>query len=339
MYDRDTIDDHIDRFGFSMPTVLGERPDSPTWAHTVGLARAGLPELIVFGVSDDDVLSCIFEDVRHQLLDRPDLARPGRTLDVEHLRRPVRLGAVAPRWRDTYPLWAIEYGGRDIEVLQLVIADDDGRLPGDPAFTIDALLHQPLLSYDDQAWRAPLFPASYPEDDLATDVLVLVPILHAGQPELRDEVVPAELLADDRARLLQPPLLADWVTAGTEVRLTDPPDVYDELDVPLLVGMAEVTRVSPMTHLSYTLHDHEGDHAEGSRRVERELERFDAIVTHGRCSVSIALAAVDGTRARLALRRLERDGIVSADEPYHRPDVVRHDPRCVGCRRELQRGA
>lgn len=122
--DIDEVRAAVDRYGWYVPCVLPDVPAGVTWAYTVGMTEAGLPELIVFGEWPEHA-HAILSRTREQLLRSPSRARAGEPLGVVHTRFgdcETRLGAVSQRWLDRFPLWASELYGPDVRVRQVVLS-------------------------------------------------------------------------------------------------------------------------------------------------------------------------------------------------------------------------
>lgn len=338
MYDIEEVRAAVERHGWYVPCVLPDVPAGVTWAYTVGLSDAGLPELIVFGEWPNHA-HAILGRTRDLLLRSPSRARPGEPLGTVHTRFghcEARLGRVADPWMDRFPLWAGELYGPDVRVLQVVLSHGpDADVAVEDA--IDLAHAQPDLSRDERPWSTPFFGTGWWDEPRGADVWVLVPIRCAGEDEHRDEAVPAERLDATTARLVLPPVLADHVTAGATVRIEAEPDGV--LDHPS-VGVApthrlvEVVDPGPNVQLSFGVavrEDERGERILGA--VGRLLDRFEAPATVAHGSVHLAVAPRHAEPARIAFRRLERDGLVSALAPYHEPNVFTDHPDCPQCRK------
>lgn len=141
---------------------------------------------------------------------------------------------------------------------------------------------------------------------------------HRGETGRR-EAVPAEALGDDTYRLLRPPVMADWVTTGTEVRTTGTP-VTALPGMPIGYAYEEVTRTSPQAHLVWLVHAHDlFEHAAILGRVRTELELPDTTSVDTPVSLHVATPPRFAARLRSRMRHLVRDGLLVEREPYHRP--------------------
>lgn len=118
----------INRHRWAVQYVGGGRGHAP-YAYTVGLTGAGLPELVVTGLRAQAATTTLNDAGQAMLGDGPPA--PGTTIalggerhvEVVRLPRPESHLAVA---RDLY--------GDEVRALQLVWADDRGRLPWHPVF-------------------------------------------------------------------------------------------------------------------------------------------------------------------------------------------------------------
>lgn len=337
--DFQSVREAIDRHGWYVPCVLPDTPAGPTWAYTVGMARAGLPELLLFGQRPGHAYD-ILAHARRLLLASPERARVGEHLgEFQNHYSPSegRLGAVARRWVGEYPFWAVEMYGADVDVLQLVLADEFGRFPDEPGHDGWQDHVQPDLSLPDRPWRSPFWGLGWWDDVVEPDIWALVPIERQGVSEERDEVVPAAWVDAGRARLLQPPILADHVTAGAEVEVDPSADGMLTLPEPGITApthrLRAVDAPGPNLHLSFALAPlgHGGERA--PEAITRVMERFESKAAIGPGSLHVAVPSRDAERARIAFRRLERDGLLAALPPYHEPPAFTDHPDCPECRR------
>jgi hypothetical protein len=130
--DRRAYLDHIrraiTRHGWAVQYVGGDRSHAP-YAYTVGLTGAGMPELVVTGLRAQRATTMLNDAARDMLAAEPPspgsmIALPdGRRVEVVRLRRPESHLAVA-----------LDLYGDEVRALQLVWADDRGRLPWHPVF-------------------------------------------------------------------------------------------------------------------------------------------------------------------------------------------------------------
>ncbi len=339
MYDIEELRAAVERHGWYVPCVLPDVPAGVTWTYTVGLTEAGLPELIVFGEWQHHA-HAILAHARELLLQSPGRARAGEALGTVHTRFgtcEAQLGTVADRWMARFPLWAGQLYGPDLRVLQVVLSHaPDADVEVEDA--IDLGHAQPDLSRAERPWSTPFFGTGWWDEPRGADVWVLVPIRRAGEDEGRDEAVPAERLDATTARLLLPPVLADHVTAGATVRIDAEPDGV--LDHPPVGGapthrLREVVHPGPNVQLSFGVTVREDERGERIlEAIAGLLDRFDAPATVARGSVHLAVAPRYAEPARIAFRRLERDGLVSALALYHEPKVFADHPDCPQCRRQ-----
>jgi hypothetical protein len=118
----------ITRHGWAVQYVGGERNRAP-YAYTVGLTAAGLPELVVTGLRPERATS-LLNGVAGDLL-ATDPPVPGSTIalagggEVEVVRLPHP---------EEHLYVALDMYGPRVEAVQLVWADDRGRLPWHPVF-------------------------------------------------------------------------------------------------------------------------------------------------------------------------------------------------------------
>lgn len=330
----------IDRNGWHPVGVLPNTPAGPTWAYTLGLHERGLPELIVFGHSPRDARD-ILAGARDQLLVAPDRARAGEELgafDTWFGPCEMRLGEVAPRWRDEFALWAVELYGPDVDVLQVVWSDDLGHFPDDPDYLAACHHSQPDLSRSERPWLAPFWSMGWFDDEVEPDLWVLAPVELGGVPEHRDEALPAAWTGDGGARILQPAVLADHVTAGVEVEVDPEPDGILTVPYPGITApthrLGSVRDLGERLQLSYEIAPIDAGGAEALPKVTRIVERFDLRAALGPGSIHLAVRSRDAERVRIAFRRLERDGMVRALPAYHAPPAFTDHPDCPQCRRE-----
>lgn len=340
--DIDEVKAAVERYGWYVPCVLPDVPAGATWAYTVGLTDAGLPELIVFGEWPEHA-HAILARTRDQLLRSPTRARAGERLGTVHTRFgtcEARLGTVAPRWLDRFPLWATELYGPDVGLLQVVLSHPPDADVEEEA-RVELAHSQPELSRDDRPWPTPFWGTGWWDEYRDPDLWVLVPIACAGEDEHRDEAVPAERVDATTARLLLPAVLADHLTAGAVVEVEPQPDGV--LDQPTVgTGPAHrlvaITDPGPNLQLSFAVTPDGADVERTLLAIARLLDRFQAPAAVASGSVHLAVTARDAEAARIAFRRLERDGLVSALPPYHEPNVFVDHRDCPQCQRDRGRG-
>ena len=130
--DHRTYLDHIRRLitrhGWAVQYVGGDRRHAP-YAYTVGLTGAGLPELVVTGLRAERSTMMLNGAARDMTRAEPPV--PGTILtlsggeDVEVVRLPQP---------ELHLAVALDLYGHEVQALQLVWADDRGRLPWHPVF-------------------------------------------------------------------------------------------------------------------------------------------------------------------------------------------------------------
>jgi hypothetical protein len=118
------IEADIQQYGRS---VIGVK-DHPPFSYTIGNSPRGLPELLVFGMSNGQILDVLSD----MMIER------GRAFDDGEL---VHLGGACPikmicadwRAKDDYTVQAgVHYHTEHYDVQQVLIPDPDGRFPDDP---------------------------------------------------------------------------------------------------------------------------------------------------------------------------------------------------------------
>jgi hypothetical protein len=118
----------ITRAAWAVQYVGGDRGHAP-YAYTVGLTGAGMPEFLVTGLRADPATVMLNAAAREMVGAEPPvpgttLALPdGRQVEVVRLSHPQQHLGVA-----------IDLYGEQVWALQLVWADDRGRLPWHPVF-------------------------------------------------------------------------------------------------------------------------------------------------------------------------------------------------------------
>ena len=123
-YMRDTIDND----GWAVQAVQRDR-FRPPWAYTVGLTAAGLPELVVTGMSAHQTMH-LLNDVAGYVLEVGALA-PGAQAVIED----GPLIEVVELTEPTAHLFvATELYGKGIRAQQIVHADDRGHWPWDVGY-------------------------------------------------------------------------------------------------------------------------------------------------------------------------------------------------------------
>jgi hypothetical protein len=335
------IDAVIDEHGWALQGVFGDGPGQPHFTYTVGLFDR-LPELLCVGPCAE-ISGPTLNALAEKLLARPELAQLGQRIELPGdagVLPVIQLGAVDPRWRARYVLRATAYHRtEDIEVLQVLAPDPDGRFPDDPAIDRHYLSSQPVLADPEQPWRVPHGEELIhllAEDGRRVKHAVLLPIVAGGEPIGREELVPARPSGDDW-HLIDQPSLADWCVAG-EVVAADPCDVVipgaEDVEV---VRYQHVVDGSPRMVLRWGARFRADDDIEQLERVLARPRFADEVVV-GFGAVPHALTFAVPPRLaeplRIALRPLERDGILVPRSLFHQaedPDLVVPHPHCPDC--------
>ncbi len=118
---------------------VGATGPYPPWAYTIGLSGYGLPELVVTGLPVLAAGDLLNDLAAHSLHGSPPSAgerlplRDGRLIEVVALTEP-----------SAHLLFAVALYGPEIQALQLVHADPQGRFPWSPDFR-DGRGGQPVL--------------------------------------------------------------------------------------------------------------------------------------------------------------------------------------------------
>lgn len=118
----------ISRYGWAVQYVGGDRLHAP-YAYTVGLTAAQVPELVVTGLRAERATSLLNAMARDVIRSAPP--SPGATIrlagggQVEVVRLPHP---------EAHLFVAMELFGPEVQAVQLVWADDRGRLPWHPVF-------------------------------------------------------------------------------------------------------------------------------------------------------------------------------------------------------------
>jgi hypothetical protein len=335
------IDAVIAEHGWALQSVLGDGPGSPSFTYTIGLFDQ-LPELLCVGPSPGVAGSTLNVLARHLQAD-PTLARAGQRIELpagEGTLPTVELGAVAPCWHDLYVGQAIAHHRRDdLEVLQVLAPDGEGRFPDDPRVERCSLTAQPVLADPQLPWRLPhglQLLDLMAEHGAPTRRAVLLPIVDGGLPAGREELVGAHRTGP-HWQLIDQPSLADWCAAGDVVaasRIEGPIPGAEGIEV---FRFERVVRPSARTVLRWSSYLQGDDDAE---RLEQVLERprFQDAVTVGFGAAPHALTCAVPPRLvgtlRSALRPLERDGLLVPRPLFHEPvdaDLVAPHPDCPHC--------
>jgi hypothetical protein len=328
----------IDEHGWALQAVLDDGPGAPSFTYTIGLFDR-LPELLCVGPSPGVAGSTLNALARH-LQAHPDLARPGQRIQLpasEPALSTVELGAVAPCWLDLYVRQAIAHHERDdLEVLQVLAPDEDGRFPADPSVDRRSLLSQPVLADDERPWRLPHGIQTL--ELLAGRVrhAVLVPIVDGGSRLGREELVPA-IPCGAGWQLIDQPSLADWCTAGDEVVAVPTDEAVPGTDDIEVLRLERVMQPSARMALRWTTCFHSDDDVEELFGIlERPRFRDDATVGLGAAphAVTFAVPPRLAEPLRIALRPLERDGLLVPRRLFHEreaADLGMPDPDCPRC--------
>jgi hypothetical protein len=141
---RATVAEH----GWMIQGVFPTAADPEQWpfAYTVGLAPAGLPELVIVGLPPDPGGMFLNALARRALTEEP---QPGNQWTVEENPALVwKFAPIHPEWiaenvTMTVRLWPHLAG--EVRALQVLWPDDRGAHPDDPAWSLPADV-QPLLA-------------------------------------------------------------------------------------------------------------------------------------------------------------------------------------------------
>jgi hypothetical protein len=123
----DEISQVISEHGWVIIGLGSENPLSfIPFIHTIGNYECGLPELLMIGPSDTEVLAAITVRMRNN--DRA--FADGETIDIGERYKPKAFWA-NDEAREYTPEVGKYYGSNDYTVQQIVIPDKLGRYPGD----------------------------------------------------------------------------------------------------------------------------------------------------------------------------------------------------------------
>lgn len=123
--------EHIGSHGWAVICV----PGNPSFAYSIGLTLQGKPEVLIVGPVPPDALGAIVNTVATLVQDR-DL-RPGATV-YEALQKGMPLKIIEPDQQValSYTSQAEHFfqgeGITGLRVVQAVLPDQHGKLPGDP---------------------------------------------------------------------------------------------------------------------------------------------------------------------------------------------------------------
>jgi hypothetical protein len=333
------IDAVIAEHGWALQAVLSDGPGSPSFVYTIGLADQ-LPELLCVGPSHG-VAGQTLDALAQQLRSHPELARAGQRVELppgELVLPVVELGTVAPCWQGLYLGRAIAHHGRDdLEVLQVLAPDGAGRFPDDPSVDPCSLRNQPVLADPDLPWRLPHgihVLEVLAELGAPARHAVLLPIVDGGHPVGREELVPA-LPTGTGWQLIDQPSLADWCAVGDVVEASRIDEAVPGAEDVEVLRFERLVRTSDRIVLRWGAAFHD-DTAALDRVLERP--RFRDVVTVGAGAAPHALTFAVPSRLaeplRLALRPLERDGLLVPRSLFHVPkdvDLVAPHPDCPHC--------
>lgn len=127
-----TIDDYLDHLreiirvhGWAIQFI---EDDKRPFAYTVGLHERGLPELLITGLPPQ-VVDPVLNSLAHRIVDEGTELEPAMHIDYEDR---FLIEVVEVEHPDVHLLDAVNLYGPRIRALQLVWADEHGRLPWDP---------------------------------------------------------------------------------------------------------------------------------------------------------------------------------------------------------------
>lgn len=317
----------IAEHGHAVLSVQTDHPAESPWSYTVGRADQGRPELIVFGLDPDAATALLNE------LARLDDAGPRLRPDVpvhpwpEGTHVPVGLGSVHPEHVDRYLAAATTVPS--LRALQVGLPDNHGALPRQGLLDCDCC---PDLTRAGRPWSRPYDPRSVPLPSArrveGPVVDVCLPVIGPDGSSDRTEVVPCRPLGDRAVEVLEPPVLADWTTAGAVLELA--PD-HDDSGLPF--AAVEVRR-SPLVHLTWWLHCREITERDAAEQLCATLDRVAAVadgaVTWADDWLAVAALPSRAERVRSQMRHLMRDGLVTESTPYSEDGGPCTDPHCGG---------
>ncbi len=136
---RETIDDH----GWAVQYV---ESDSRPFAYTVGLTKRGMPELVITGMKPN-TSARLLNSIAHMIVDDGTRLAPAMHIDYQS---EFLLEVVEVEHPDVHLLYAMRLCGDGVRALQLVWADDNGRLPWERGWS-HGRRRQPVLGM-----RAPI---------------------------------------------------------------------------------------------------------------------------------------------------------------------------------------
>jgi hypothetical protein len=132
----DLLQGEIRKAGWAVQYVESDRRP---YAYTIGLHDWDVPELLITGVSRHRAVRLL--DAVARKLVSGEVLTPGQQVPLPDgpLVEVVEVGHP-----DVHMRWAVAFGGKDIEALQLVWADGRGRWPWSAQFA-DGRATQPVL--------------------------------------------------------------------------------------------------------------------------------------------------------------------------------------------------
>ncbi|GAA1961432.1 DUF4262 domain-containing protein [Amycolatopsis minnesotensis] len=130
----------IEKLGWIVQSVEADTVHV-NWAYTVGLTRAGLPELVVTGLPGE-VAAGLLNDFAGHLCHSDEAPEPGARINFENGAPSIELVELTEP--SVHLLMAVGLYGEKIQALQLVYTDDEGRLPWERSYN-DGRGGQPVL--------------------------------------------------------------------------------------------------------------------------------------------------------------------------------------------------
>jgi hypothetical protein len=123
------IQDDIERYGRTVMCIFGEE-DSPGFAYTIGNGLVGVPDLLLVGTNKGGMLN----DLSELMIERGGAFKNGEIVSLGGIV-PVKVITVTDnRARKDYTIQAGEfYGHQSYGLQQVLIPDQSGCFPGDPA--------------------------------------------------------------------------------------------------------------------------------------------------------------------------------------------------------------
>lgn len=133
----------IERRGHAVIGTFTQGPgDSDiSMAYTVGLAKKGLPEIVVFGVPREAAMPILNSAAALLIAGKLETDVPVSKL----ASMPLVFKHVAPEATEKYLTESTDNAGRPVAALQMVWPDTQGRFPWDPRFEQQLRAAQPLL--------------------------------------------------------------------------------------------------------------------------------------------------------------------------------------------------